>query len=399
MSGEKVFGSVKETCEYISTKFSNFLSDNKDKKFAILYDNDPDGICSGVLMQKFLKSQGVDVADSFVFSDVKLFSKELSERFKENEIGGLITVDFNIAGFGYLDSFKEFVAENEIAVAVFDHHYDESDYGIEYYFNGAMLQTEVSGAQYCTAKIVYDVICEIEPRMKKYGWIESIGIIGDFNQKTWGEDIRQVVKLDNMAFAHMEDFEDIIMPEDIEDYYLTPYGKSANMMFFGIAKDGGSDISKIYSYLLESDNVLKFLEKLSEYNVVREEVYDYLENYEYFMKYSPATKTELNVFEVEVKSNNYIEGILSNLISRKDANTIFMVYNEYKDGYVHVSLRLQNDSVNLGKVTKEVCSGIAGANGGGHGPAAGARIHKDNFKEFKNKFFGILAKIDVEEGN
>ena len=162
-----------------------------------------------------------------------------------------------------------------------------------------------------------------------------------------------------------------------------------------IIKIKPEETDKIMKRMLESNTVFEFISKMKEYEEIEEEVEDYLDNFNYFVKYGTYKKGDMNVFELEIKSEHDINSIVANRISHKDPDTIFFIYHKKKDNYVYISLRMQKGAVNLGKIAKE-CSVFPQTNGGGHIPAAGARVPKDHFKEFRELFYDTLAKVEVQ---
>jgi len=384
---EKVNLEIKKYLEV----FSNFILNNDD--FAILYDNDPDGICSVAIVEKYIKSYNKKINLKLPFLDQpKPFSKEFNENFKDQKIKALIILDFNIAGFGYLEEYNKFTTEfNNISIMIIDHHRDDSNYKNATTINSASFNLKIPSSQICTTKIVFE-LTKNNKEIKKNEWIYAIGLIGDANHLTWMKDIVEVVKNDNKNITDLK-HKEIITPIEFEDVYITPYGKSSHQIFFAIAKSK-NETPNILQKINSSKNVFEFIDKMKGYNEVKEEVYDYIDNYNYFEKNQKEDIKELQIFEMEIKSNYEICSIVSNILSQKNKNTIFFVYQKRKDGFVYISTRLGNSKINLGKILQK-CIEHPDTNAGGHAPAAGARVLKENFKQFLNKFYYEIEKVEI----
>lgn len=388
---------VEEAFKYASSEVSEFLEKNKEKNFAILYDDDPDGISASVLFEKILDSKNINVLNTIYLSEtLRPFEKKFNGMIEKNNIHALVIIDISISGFGYLESFKEFQNKYpDLEIMIIDHHSDETDYTNTLYLNSHYLQNKIEGHQVCCSKFIYEIGKQIVSDFEKYSWIASIGIIGDMNHKTWNQDILDAIKKYNGDLKN--DKKEIILPENLSDYTSTPYGECSKKIFYGVAKNN-SEIDSIRKNYVESKYVFSFLEFLKKYDGVEEEIEDYIDNYKYFTKFSTYKKTDVNVFELEVKSEYNIEGILANIISSMDDDTIFFIYHKHKDNYVYISLRLQNEKIDLGKLIQK-CIDSPHTNGGGHAPAAGARVPKDHFKELKAKFYEELGKVKTTEKN
>jgi single-stranded DNA-specific DHH superfamily exonuclease len=369
-------------------KFNSFICNSK--RAVVFFDDDPDGVCSGCLLIKLLESKGIHVSKKLHFDDnAKPFSKEFNTKLEGIDL--LVFTDFNITGFGYFDDYKKFILENpSIKVLIIDHHVDPNNYLSEnvLYLNVAQLQKEVVGGQYCCSKFTWDLVNILNLELaKELKWISIIGVIGDHCAETWKDFIQKEIDLENSNNS-----EDIITPEEQEDYYLTPYGKCSNLIFYGIAKDK-KEVSKIMDNLLVSKNVYALQKNLKIYELIQKDVYDYLENYDYFEKNSGVQIKPLSVFEIEIKSEYDIGSIVANRISSKNPEIIFFVSKELSNGFIHISCRHQDGLINVGDLMSKAAEPFEGANGGGHKCAAGAVVPKQHCLDFKKKFYDLVKEM------
>lgn len=381
--------SISEAVESAAEKIERFLSSFSSKNVALFYDDDPDGICSGVILEKLLERKGFSVKlRLYRNKEAPPYSEKFIENIKKNNIDLLVSTDFCIAGFGFHEAYKKFITEENIKVLNIDHHQDDAIYSFDenkvLYINSNNTQKEISGSQYCCSKFTYDIAVKLEPGLVILDWVASIGIIGDSNYYTWGNFIKEVITKQNK-----QEEKEIPLPEEPDDYYLIPHGKAANYMFFGIGKER-NEIQKIYEATYSARDVKELLNFLKQYDVIKREAYDYIENYEYLVKNNPPTKGELNVAEIEILGDHLIGNIVANLISARYPETIFFVYHKQSDGYTHISSRLQTGKINLGKIFEKCGKNLENTNAGGHINAAGCRVPDNLFKSFRNSFYGEL---------
>ena len=392
MSENMCFDNIKDAVIYVAEDFSKYIDNSiSGKKIAIIYDSDPDGICSGVILHKLLDLKGADVVTNMSLDkNIPLFSKKFNDEIVSLDIDLIIMTDISIKGFAYYDGFSKFREDfPSIDFIIFDHHEDNSDYGSNYY-NINNLQTTLSGSQFCCSKFVYEVCRLIDPNISKYDWVKAIGIIGDTNHITWGKDIIKVIVKDNSKLSKKGSVEEFKLPSEFDEFFATRYGKASNLIFYGLSKPS-NEVNKIYSWVYSSKDIGELLSHLNIYSDIGFEIDDYVENFDYFMKFSKDVN-DLQVFELEVKSKNSIHSILSNILSYRDHDLIIFIYQR-EGAYIYVSLRQQIGKFDLSKLAK-LANVFDSSNGGGHKVAAGARIKKDEFYNFKELFYSELGKLE-----
>lgn len=385
--------SISQAVESAATKVEQFLSSFSSKNVALFYDDDPDGICSGVILEKYLVRKGFNVKLRLHFDKNNTpYSEKFVKLLEDNNVDLLVSTDFCIGGFGYYEEYKQFITNSNIRALIFEHHQDDSIYSFDenkaLYINSGHIQTEINGAQYCCSKLVYDVLTKTDPGLTVTNWVAAIGIIGDSNYYTWGNFIKNIIEKRNKN----PNVKEILMPEEPDDYYLTPYGKASVYMFFGIGKDR-KEIEKIYQATYSSIDIDELFNFLKQYEPIKREAYDYIEDYEYLTKINPPKKNQMNVAEIEITGTHEIGGIVSNIISSKFPETIFFIYHKSTDGNIYIHSRLQTGNINLGKIFDSCAKKVENANGGGHNNAAGAKVSNDQFKAFKNLFYGELENV------
>ncbi|MFT4325912.1 MAG: DHHA1 domain-containing protein [Candidatus Woesearchaeota archaeon] len=366
------------------------------ENIALFYDDDPDGISSGVQLKRLFEKLGKNVPLLLHFNEKKKpFSEDFINLLKKHNVDTLVTTDYNIAGFGLYDAYKKCVETNDLKVAIIDHHNDSADYDNEktLELNISKLQNTLVGGQYCCAKYVNDIVRAYDTALAdSLAWIATIGIIGDSNAITWKTFVNNTIEKTNSLYV---DEKEMLSINDVDDVYLTPFGMCSNYMFFGIAK-GSEEVQRIFDIVDKSPSIFELAKQLKQYEPIKEEVYDYVENYDYFIKNMGGALGESNIFELEIKSENKIVSIVANLLGYKDKDTIFLVYQKVGD-VIFTSIRGGDNAINLGAILNICCQDIPGANGGGHKAAAGAKVPVDSFNTFKDTFYAYFESKDADK--
>ncbi|MGM5483629.1 MAG: DHH family phosphoesterase [Nanobdellota archaeon] len=372
-------------------EIDNYISSLKNKRAIICFDDDPDGICSGIIIKKYLEKKGFKIIKNIaLLPENDLFGKEFSDMVKKEDIDLVVVTDFNVSNFGLSDNYNSFIKDNpELRCLMFDHHIDNNTYDNALYYNSCLIQKHIEGSQYCCSKLVFDLLND-EGEIEEISWISAIGVIGDFNAKTWNYFLKEEIDKENKnRLRNKPDSKTIPEVHSNDEFFETPFGKASNLIFYGVAMSK-KEAENIFDNIDKCNDINELNNFLKKYGEVEEEIKDYIENYEYFIKNADKKieKEENTVFEVEVKSQNNICSVLANSLSKKDYNTIFFIYQKTDNGY-HISTRLQNGKKNLGKIMND-CAVFEESYGGGHAEAAGAFVKKEYFNDFKNKFFELL---------
>ena len=125
-----------------------------------LFDNDPDGLCSFLLLQRFIgRGRGIPIRGHS--SITKSFFKK-AEEFKADYIFVLDKAVFD-------DEFIKLAKEANIPIVAIDHH-DISRPNIDYYYNTFEVSGKIEPTSY---------LCYKSTENKKDMWLAVIGCIFD----------------------------------------------------------------------------------------------------------------------------------------------------------------------------------------------------------------------------
>ncbi len=358
---------IKDTATF--QRFTQFLQQQKVKKenLLLIHDVDADGLSSGRILQEGLRQLGVKVRYRFAAYDrTKLFGDFLLEFIQKRRIAAIFITDLNLLATNY--STPKHLLQNKTFI-VFDHHEapQEVDPNI-IYFHPLLTYGYPVPSQYCTTKLVYDLLSEFAD-LSELDWIAAIGVVADSTYKTWKEFVDGTLKKLGLP-----------APTNPFDSELQRVG---TLLYYGLAmgKEEADQAIKIY---FSAQTYQEALEKLQPYAIVEEEVTQFMENWK---KYAERYQEEDDVIFIRIESRYKINSLLSNQISSQHPHkTIIVGAPSKEEDEFTFSLRRQDGKVNLPALLHEVGRQLPGAVGGGHIPAAGAKCKKEDYPKFEQLF-------------
>jgi single-stranded DNA-specific DHH superfamily exonuclease len=326
-------------------QIEEFLSQSQNPIF--FFDNDVDGLCSFLLLQKKIgRGRGIPIR-SF---------PELNETYlrKIDEL----TADavFILDKPKVSEDFINGVFERNLPLIWIDHHetiIKKETLEKVFYFNSFPTSEPVT---YICYKIA-----------KSNEWLAMIGCIGDVFKPDFA---------DKFAGEYPELFDSKLSAFD--SLFLTEIGKTAKMLNFGL-KDSISNVSRLVKYLTECKNISDIL---SENHFTKQLHY----------RYNKLKKAYDKLMEKAEKHADFRKKLLffeysgETSMSSEIANGL---YFNHKSKFIVVAYR-GSDKVNVSirgknakKITEKLVENIEGATGGGHEEATGAQIPSDKFEDFK----------------
>jgi len=322
------------------------------------FDDDPDGLCSYLLLKRYFnKGNGVVIKAS-----PKL---DVSYLRKVEEYCPDLVV---ILDQPLID--EEFIQKINVPIIWIDHHPITDMKGVKY-FNPLMSNSEDNRpVTYWCYKIV-----------EQDEWIALIGIIGDFCLATVKE--------------FSEKYKDLF-PKDLEKpetiLFESNFGKLVRIFSF-ILKDRTSEVNKCIKILTRVKDPYEILEKkTSQGNYIYKNYEKVNKKYEEILNSAIKDKVQDNIlFYTYASSKMSFTADLSNELMYRNPGKIIIV-GRVKDDRVKLSLRSSNSiKVNLPGIIKKSLENLDGY-GGGHEFACGVNISKfdlhrfiDNLKTYINK--------------
>ena len=315
-----------------------------------LFDNDVDGLCSFLILQRAL-GRGRGVA-------VKTFP-ELNAQYlrKINELNpdAIFILDKPQVG----EDFVKGVEEKNLPLTWIDHH--------EVKVQKKLLKKVSYYNSFPSAEPITYIAQKIFNR-KQDLWLAMIGCIGD-------------VYMPDFAEQFSEQNPELFPSPNISAFdanYTTELGKIIKMLNFGL-KDTTTNVL----------NLIRTLIKAKSAHDILEENYHTRQLHKRYNEINKTYKKLLDKAETQVKKNEKLifftySGNIS--ISSEISNELFFKYREkfivvaYKrPGKINISIRGKNAK----QITEKTVKKIEGGTGGGHELATGAQIPSDKLDEFK----------------
>ncbi|MDD5331444.1 MAG: DHH family phosphoesterase [Candidatus Nanoarchaeia archaeon] len=328
----------------------------KSKSPLFLYDDDPDGLSSYLLLRKYLgRGKGIVVKSSPALDLTYL------KKVKELNPDRIFILDKPIVT-------QEFVDEAQIPIVWIDHHEPLKLEGIKY-FNPRLKDDHDSR---CTSYWCNEVA-------KENDWISAAGIFGDwFLPDNFEELIR---KYPDLLFKTKN-------PGDI--LFNSEFGKLVKVFSFAL-KGSTTQIRDSISVLLKIETPYEILNQLTpsgrflykRFERVNKEYINLLEQAR--KKYDSKKKTLVFLYPSNKTSHT---GLLSNELTHAYPDTLLIIGRE-KKGEVRMSIRYTKKK--LPPLINKALEGLTGY-GGGHDYACGGNVKSEDFEIFIERLEKLIQK-------
>ncbi len=322
------------------------------------FDNDPDGLCSFLLLQRYIgRGKGIPIKS---FPDL---TKEYFRRVRELNADYIFILDKALVSLKFFEEARQV----NIPVVYIDHHeVDEKIPDYVFYYNP--LLNEKNGYEPVSG------LCYQVTGRKDDLWIATLGCISDAYIPDFYDDFKKT-------------YPDLAVDAKnvLDIYYTSQLGRIGQILGAGL-KDKTTNVI----------SMLKFLMKVkSPYDVLEENSKNYL-MHKRFKEINKRYKKLLEKAEVLEKNSDKIlffqyGGDLS--ISSELANSLkqkfpmkIIVVGYVTGAKVNISVRGKKIRDKVLKIIEE----MDGATGGGHEDAVGAKINLDDWENFKNKLSEFL---------
>ncbi|RZD31312.1 MAG: hypothetical protein CXT77_02600 [uncultured DHVE6 group euryarchaeote] len=336
-------------------------------KVVLCFDQDGDGIPATVLMLKAFQRLKINNVHwvPFIRGDRMHVAEEILAWNPTHVIFLDVAAEIYDALMGKLVSKK---------VMVIDHHETHKSFEGVTVLKPQHIGFEESN-QYCTAKLVYDYMSNLVD-LEDVSWITAVGIISDMGQRTWNEFLRTVFEKHNFDMK--------------DDWYETVPGKIAQIM------NSATSVNPI-----RSDEAIALLLNSLPREILKSPLADLNSDINTeiakWMK-EPIESFHDGLLNIQVIDNpSYsIGGVVSNKRSTAEREKAFIVITVFGDK-LKVSARSQDFKVPMNDLLKKSVNEFDNANAGGHDPASGASLPRENLDEFKKnlvKFFGEMLQLN-----
>ncbi|MFH1365255.1 MAG: DHHA1 domain-containing protein [archaeon] len=325
------------------------------------FDNDPDGLCSFLLLQRYIgRGKGVPIR-SFPALDESYFRK-----IKELNPDYIFILDKPVVS----SVFFEEIEKINLPVIWIDHHeIDKSNVPsfVKYYnplFNSPKTNEPVTA------------LCSQINNRKEDSWIGVVGCISDnFIPEFYGEFMKQYPDLG------------INSKKAFDIFYKSRVGKIAKLFLFAL-KDRTTNVISMIKFLMIVKSPYDVLEENSKNKKMHERFEELEKKYRnLFNKALLEKDLEEDVLFFKYGGETSISSDLSNeLVYLFPEKFVIVMYE--KDDKLTMAIRGEN----VRDVAMKVIPLIEGATGGGHENAVGVRINAKDLEEFKKMFLRIALE-------
>ncbi len=366
----------------------------------LIHDADGDGICSGKILKEGLEKLGIPVIFRFAaFDRTGLFGPFLLDFISKRHIQSILVTDINLLHTNY-PQHREALGDKTIIV--FDHHETPPLPALPrnmIYIHPATMFGFPAPSQYCSSKLVYDVLSQSTGAdLSSLNWAASIGIVSDASYNTWKRFVDSTLQELDME-----------IPSSPYDSELQQAG---TLLYYGLAMER-EEAQRAVNVMFNAKHYREALKKLGKFSVVGEEIEHYLAHWKEFAEFHD------DIVFIVLESKYKINSLVSSKLSYQEPHQTFVVASPSKqeedskhsergeksgakgrsgkrERFMNMSLRRQDNTVNLPALLKDISSRIEGFTGGGHVPAAGARCRLEDYASMKELLVKLHGKFKEE---
>ena len=333
-------------------EFFDFVdSINENSKVALISHIDLDGLSSAVFLEEIFKVKGKEI-EFMDFLEIKAdMVKEVGVKLKEKGITHVVFSDIGIDSVDF-EGFKEL--REEMNVFLIDHHpMNEKISSFD-----KVIKTDSQDCAGMTCFFLGEGIIDFN----EWNWLVCSAIFSDFSYK---------------EEKNLEYIQKIYPAVTYDNISSSVPGINSRIIASALVYYQGNE-RHVYD-LVKS----RSLDKLREVaQIVEDEIDRLVNNFSNEKEYSE--KNDLYFYEIH--SNFNLVSFVTSLVSKLHPKSTF-VFMQRIGGIVKFSARNQSGLKDMGELMRNSVKGFIGASGGGHKPAAAAKIRESDVEEFKRRLF------------
>jgi len=321
------------------------------------YDNDADGLCSFLLLRRYLgRGKGVVVRS---FPDL---NKDYARKAQQLGSDYVFILDKPVIG----KDFVEEISGMGLPIVWIDHHETKQGRELEKEFDNFTVYNPTlnTGKDKSEEPVTY--LCHKIADRKEDLWIALIGCIADHFLPDFADEFAE----------RYREFWNADVKEPFDAYYRAEIGRVIQIFNFSL-KDSLTNVVAFQNFLIGAkgpDDVLLEAESgrafMQKYNEIKKK-YDAL-----LARAKENTEGKLLFFEYGGETS--MSADVSNALSYLYRDKYIVIARKYQ-GVVSVSMRGKG----IRDILERVLKRMDDAMGGGHPDAAGARLKAEDLEEFK----------------
>ncbi len=320
------------------------------------YDNDADGLCSFLLLRRWL-GRGKAVA----IKAKPALDKQYIRKIHELHPDLIVILDKPMAAESFLNPVKEL----NLPILWIDHHQaqqpEESLKGI-YYYNPTPGSSE---------PVTY--ICYKIARAKKDLWIAMVGCIGDGFLPEFTDEFRK--EYEDYFYEKKNAFDAI---------FETKLGEIIKILNYAL-KDKTSNVLNMQKFMIDVKSPADILEENAKNSSIHRRYQEISKRIKPLIE-KAESNVEDGIIFFQYGGELSISADLSNELFYRHNNKIIVV--AYIQGAkANISIRGNSD---VRKITLKAIEGIENSTGGGHEHACGATVMIEDLPKFKENFIRAM---------
>lgn len=331
---------------------------NNAQNPVFFFDNDQDGLCSFLLLQKYLgRGKGFPIKTS------PALTKDYLRKVEEFNSDYIFILDKPEVS----EDFVKEIEKKNIPIVWIDHHeiLPEKIPNYVNYYNPLFNKDKTS------EPVTY--ICYNITKRKEDMWIAIAGCISDNFVPDFYNDF-------------MKDFPELCKKDDdaFNIFYGSDIGKIARILGFGL-KDKISNVIAMVKFLISCKSPYNFLEENPKNKFIFKRFYEVDKKYQKILEKAKKFANYEKLLFFKYSGDTSMSSDIANALKYTYPDKFIVVlYN--KGAKANISARGKD----VKKVILEVIDGLESATGGGHENAVGAQIRKEDISEFEKRVKKLL---------
>jgi len=326
---------------------------NNSQNPVFFFDNDQDGLCSFLLLQKYLgRGKGFPIKTS------PALTKDYLRKVEEFNSDYIFILDKPEVS----EDFVKEVEKKNIPIVWIDHHEILPEKIPDYinYYNPLFSKEKSS------EPVTY--ICYSITKRREDLWIAIAGCISDNLVPDFYKDF-------------MRDFPELCKKDDeaFNIFYGSEIGKIARILGFGL-KDKISNVISMVKFLISCKTPYDFLQENSKNKLMHKRFYEVDKKYKKILEKARKSANSEKLLFFKYSGDTSMSSDIANALKYAYPNKIVVVL--YNKG---VKANISARGNNVKKIILDVIQGLESATGGGHDNAVGAQIRKEDILEFEKR--------------
>ena len=327
------------------------------------FDNDGDGLCAFLLLQRFIgRGKGVVIKGSPKMEGS--YFRKVSE----------LNADyiFVLDKPGVSNEFFEEARQINIPVVWIDHHDFSKEEIPEFvdYYNPLVNGDENEPV----AELCYKIA-----KKKEDMWIAVVGCISDCFIPDFYDEFRK-------------QYPDLALNSEraLDIYYGSELGKITKMFNFAL-KDSTTNVVNMMKFLMKAKSPYEVLEESKNNFSMHKKFNEINKKYEKLLEKAEGSVVDGKVLFFEYRGDLSISSEVANGLKYKFPDKIIVVAY-VKEGKVNISVRGEN----VRGVLLKILEGFEDSTGGGHENAVGAKIRSVDLERFRAEFMKLVETKDIK---